>query len=258
MMLKPFVVLASILLIAVSVGCLEQAHTNAPLTTSAATTTLKINAPLNVNQSEYATFTCQLNVTHGQGLDNKAIRWSIDNVDKKTTSTIWGYAALNLTLSETQSLSIGKHVLTASFDGDPDYTASHATTTFQVQRAPTPTPSASPKPETQKASVTLSVPATVQRGYADLTGTFSGMERNAHLYVLVRPTGNSTWIVQDVPLIYVNGTYADHVYFDTHGNNNSQQFDLLAVITSNTLNAGDSIKNLPKTLAQNQVTTTVQ
>jgi len=31
MMLKPFVVLASILLIAVSVGCLEQAHTNAPV-----------------------------------------------------------------------------------------------------------------------------------------------------------------------------------------------------------------------------------
>ncbi len=256
-MLKLFVVLASILLIAVSVGCLEQAHTTAPLTTSAATTTLKINAKPSVNQSEYATFTCQLNVTRGQGLDNKAIRWSIDNVDKETTRTIWGYAALNLTIAETLGLSIGKHVLTASFDGDPDYTPSHATTTFQVQRAPTPTPSASPSAR-EKASVTLSVPPKVQRGYADLTGTFSGMESDAHLYVLVRPTGNSTWIVQDVPLIYVNGTYADHVYFDTHGNNNSQQFDLLAVITSNTLNAGDSVKNLPKTLAQNQVKTTVQ
>jgi hypothetical protein len=257
-MLKRFVVLVSILLIAASVGCLEQTHTPAPLTTSAATTTLKISARPSVNQSQYATFTCQLNVTRGQGLDNKAIRWSIDNVNKGTTHTVWGYASLNLTISDTKGLSIGKHVLTASFDGDPDYTASHAKTTFQVQIAPAPAPSASPKPETQKASVTLSVPATVQRGYADLTGTFSGMERNAHLYVLVRPTGNDTWIVQEVPLIYVNGTYADHVYFDTHGNNNSQQFDLLAIITSNTLNAGDSIKDLPKTLAQNQVTTTVQ
>ena len=257
-MLKRFVVLVSILLIAASVGCLDQAHTNAPLTTSAATTTLKINTQPSVNQSEYATFTCQLNVTRGQGLDNKEIHWSIDSVNKGTTRTIWGYAALNLTIAETKGLSIGKHVLTASFDGDSDYTASHAKTTFQVRVAPTPTPSASPQPETQNASVTLSVPPTVQRGYADLTGTFSGMERNAHLYVLVRPTGNDTWIVQEVPLIYVNGTYADHVYFDTHGNNNSQQFDLLAIITSNTLNAGDSIKNLPKTLAQNQVTTTVQ
>ena len=121
-MLKRFVVLASILLIAVSVGCLEQAHTNAPLTTSAATTTLKINAQPSVNQSEYATFTCQLNVTRGQGLDNKEIHWSIDNVNKGTTRTIWGYAALNLTIPETKGLSIGKHVLTASFDGDPDYT----------------------------------------------------------------------------------------------------------------------------------------
>ena len=257
-MLKRFVALVSILLIAVSVGCLEQAHTNAPLTTSAATTTLKIKAQPNVNQREYATFTCQLNVTRGQGLDNKAIRWSVDNVDKETTRTIWGYAALNLTISETQGLAIGKHVLTASFDGDPDYTPSHATTTFQVQRAPTPTPSASPKPEKENASVTLSVPPTVQHGYADLTGTFSGMGSGASLYVLLRPTGNNTWIVQEAPLIYVNGTYADHVYFDTRGNNNSQQFDLLAVITPNTLNAGDSVKNLPKTLAQDHVTTTVQ
>ena len=258
-MLKRFVALVSILLIAVSVGCLEQAHTDAPLTTSAATTTLKINAQPSVNKSEYATFTCQLNVTRGQGLDNKEIHWSIDNVNKGTTRTIWGYASLNLTIPETKGLSIGKHVLTASFNGDSDYSSSHAKTTFQVQVAPTRTASdASPRSERENASVTLSVPPTVQHGYADLTGTFSGMGRGASLYVLVRPAGNDTWIVQEPPLIYVNGTYADHVYFDTHGNNNSQQFDLLAIITSNTLNAGDSVKNLPKTLAQDHVTTTVQ
>jgi hypothetical protein len=83
------------------------------------------------------------------------------------------------------------------------------------------------------------------------------MSSGSGLYVLVRPTGNDTWIVQQVPLTYVNGTYVDHVYFNTHGNNN-EQFDLLAIITSNTLSAGDSITKLPKTLAQNQVTTTVQ
>jgi predicted Abi (CAAX) family protease len=143
-MLRLFVVLASILLIAVSAGCLEQAHTNAPLTASEATTTLKINAQPSVNQSEYATFSCQLNVTRGQGLDNKEIHWSIDNVNKGTTRTVWGYASLNLTIPETKGLSIGKHVLTASFDGDSDYTPSHATMTFQVRVAPTRTPSAWP------------------------------------------------------------------------------------------------------------------
>jgi hypothetical protein len=256
-MLKLVVVLASILLIAVSVGCLQQANTNAPLSTSLATTTLTISAP-SVNQSEYATFACQLSVTRGSGLDNKEIHWSIDNVDKETTRTVWGYATLNLTIPETQGLSIGKHVLTASFDGDANYTPSHATTTFRVQIAPTPTPSASSSVVKQNASVTLSVPSTVHPGDAILTGTFSGMSSSSGLYVLVRPTGNDTWIVQQVPLTYANGTYADHVYFNTHGNSNSQQFDLLAIITSNTLNAGDSITKLPKTLAQNQVTTTVQ
>jgi hypothetical protein len=254
-MLKLFVVLASILLVAVSVGCLQQTNTNAPLSTAAATTTLTINAP-SVNQSEYATFACQLNVTRGPGLDSKEISWSIDKVDKGTTRTIWGYATLNLTIPETQGLSIGKHVLTASFDGDADYAPAHATTTFQVQIAPTPT--LSPTATRQNASVTLSVPSKVQPGEATLTGTFSGMSSDESLYVLVRPAGNDTWIVQQVPLTYVNGTYADQVYFNTHGNSHSQQFDLLAVITSNTLNAGDSITKLPKTLAQNQVTTTVQ
>jgi len=33
------------------------------------------------------TFSCQLNVTRGSGLDNKEIHWSIDNVDKETTLT---------------------------------------------------------------------------------------------------------------------------------------------------------------------------
>jgi len=64
------------------------------------------------------------------------------------------------------------------------------------------------------------------------------MEGGASLYVLVKPLGNDTWIAQELPLIYVNGTYADHVYFDTHGNNNSQQFDLLAIVTSNTRTQG--------------------
>jgi hypothetical protein len=93
-----------------------------------------------------------VNVTRGPGLDHKEIRWSIDNVDKVRTRTVRGYAALNLTIPETQDLSIGKHVLTIFFNGDADYTPSHATTTFQVQIAPT--PSASPSAVKENASVT--------------------------------------------------------------------------------------------------------
>jgi hypothetical protein len=95
-MLKLYVVLASILLSAVFSGCLEQTRINGPLTTSAATTTLKISAQPIITQSEYATFMCQLNVTRGPGLDNKMIRWSIDNVDKEATRTIRGVRVVEL------------------------------------------------------------------------------------------------------------------------------------------------------------------
>jgi hypothetical protein len=64
--------------------------------------------------------------------------------------------------------------------------------------------------------------------------------------------------VQEVPITYVSGTFIDHVYFNTHGSNNSQQFDLLAIITRTTLHAAESIKTLPKTLAEDHETTKVQ
>jgi len=121
----------------------------------------------------------QLNVTRGSGLDNKEIHWSTNNVDKETTDAVGGYATLNLTIPETRGLSIGEHVLKASFDGDTDYTPSHATTTFQVQIAPTPTSSVSSSAAKENASVTLSVPSTAQPGDAILTGTFSGMSSTA-------------------------------------------------------------------------------
>jgi len=255
-MLKLFVVAASILLITLTVGCLEQAHESPTIATFAATSTLKIDAPAVVNRSEYAAFSCQLNVTRGQGLDNKEIIWSIDNVHRETSRTVWGFAALNLTMDQTKDLSLGKHVLAASFPGDNDYSASNATTTFLVQTAPAPTPSPrnATTPAGQNASVSLSVPSTASRS-ADLTGTYAGMERNQYLYVLVKPAGNNTWTVQDAPITYANGTYSVHVSFNSQGN---QQFDLLALITTNTLNPGSKIKDLPKTLAESRASTTVK
>lgn len=257
MMLKLLVVAASILLITLTVGCLDQAHESPTLASSAATSTLKIITPAAVNRSEYAAFTCQLNMTRGPGLDHKEIHWAIDNVYKETSRTIWGFASLNLTMDQTRDLPLGKHVLTASFAGDFDYAASNATTTFLVQAAPTPTssPSASPtpRPEELKASVSLSVPSTVGRGDADLTGTYSGMERNQYLYVLVKPAGTDTWKVQNAPITYLNGTYSAHVKFEAQGN-----VDLLALITTSTLNPGSTTKNLPKTLAESRVSTTVK
>ena len=252
-MRKLLAVVAVILITTITVGCLDQARVG-PTVSAAATTTLKLTAPAVVNRSEYATFTCQLNMTRGSGLDNKEIRWAIDNVYKETSRTIWGFAALNLTIDQTQDLTIGKHVITATFAGDYDYAGSNVTTTFSVQTAATPTPStATPRPEDTNASISLSVPSTVSRGSAYLTGTYSGMGRNQYLYVLVKAAGANAWKVQSAPITYLNGTYGVYVSFETSGYQ-----DLLALITTSTLNSGSSINTLPKTLAESRASTTAK
>jgi len=251
-MRKLLPVAALILIIIVSSGCLDQAR-NDPTLSAAANSTLKVTAPAVVNRSEYATFTCQLNMTRGSGLDNKEIRWAIDNVYKETSRTIWGFAALNLTMEQTQGLTIGKHVVTASFAGDYDYSGSNATTTFSVQIAATPKPStATPRPEDTKASISLSVEKTVNRGSAYLTGTYSGIERNQYLYVLIKAPGASGWKVQSAPITYLNGTYGVNVNFEKPG-----YHEIVALITTSSLGSGSSINALPKTLAESRVSTTV-
>ena len=250
------VIIASILLLTLSAGCLEQAREGPALATSAATSVLRIDPPPQVNRSEYATFTCQLNMTRGSGLNNKVINWAIDNTYKGSSRTIWGFAAFNLTADQTQELSTGKHVLSASFDGDYDYSASNATTTFQVGAAsmkPTPNASPTPRSEAMKPSISLSVPPTVGSGCADLTGSYSGLQRNQYLYVLVKPAASNTWKVQNAPLIYANGTYAAHVCFDSQGDN-----DLIAIITTSTLNPGSALNSLPQTVAESHVSTAVK
>jgi hypothetical protein len=252
-MRKLFAVAAVILIATITAGCLDQAREN-PTVSAAATSTLKITAPAVVNRSEYAQFTCQLNITRGSGLDNKEIRWTIDNVYKETSRTIWGYASLNLTTDQTQDLTIGKHVITAIFAGDNDYAGSNVTTTFSVQTAATPTPNtATPRPEDTKASISLSVPPTVNRGTAYLTGTYSGMGRNQYLYVLAKAAGSNAWKVQSAPITYLNGTYGVYVNFETSGSQ-----DLVALITTSTLNSGSSISTLPLTLAESRASTTVK
>jgi hypothetical protein len=251
-MRKLLAVVAVILIATITVGCLDQAREN-PTLSAAATSTLKLTAPALVNRSEYATFTCQLNMTRGSGLDNKEIRWAIDNVYKETSRTIWGFAALNLTMNQTQDLTIGKHVITASFAGDYDFAGSNATTTFSVQTAATPTPrTATPRPDAEKPSITLNVPVNgVGMGNAHLTGTFSGLLSNLNPYVLVRQAGADKWTVY-APLLEASGKYSVDVSFTAKGN-----ADLVAIITTSTLNLGD-VKNLPKTLAESRVSTTVK
>ena len=251
----------SILLVLVSssLGCLDTQN-NVPATTPAASTALRFSDLPSVNQSEYAAFTCQLNVTRGTGLDGKEIHWYIDNTKKDPSFTLWGYASLNLSTSETRALSIGKHVIKASFEGDGDYSASNATAVFQVRPtpSPTPTPSASPSPSAapEPRSITLNVPAKVSSGCIDVSGTHSGLKANENIYIFIKPQGNDTWKVQSSPFVYMNGTFSDNICFDKQASG-GPQYDVRALITGSSFNAGDTLTKLPDSAVDTSSTVTV-
>jgi|GEM_PF-243483 len=259
-MVKLLAILASILLIALSCGCLENTQQHTPVNNSAANTVLTFSSQPTVNQSESATFVCQLNVTRGQGLDGKEIHWSVDDVQKAVSQTMWGYATYNLTSTDTSNLTVGKHVMQASFNGDNDYSASNATTTFQVQAAPISTPAppvsanatAPPVPE----SIALNAPAQVKAGCTDIPGTHSDLASGENVYVLIKPSGNDTWTVQSLPYVFVNGTFTANVCFDKPTSDNIQ-YDVLALITKNQLNPSTTRTDVPQATAENRATVTV-
>ncbi len=250
-MRKLLAVLVLFLLVSLSLGCLNRAE-DVPLTTSAASTDLRLGNQLSVNQSEYAAFTCQLNVTRGPGLDSKEIHWFIDNVQRGSSFTQWGYATLNLSTGETQELSIGKHILKASFDGDSDYSPSNATAVFQVRAAPTPTPtpSASPSPTAapEPRSITLNE---VKLGSTSVSGTFS-KNKNDYIYIFVKPQGNDTWRVQS-PIIYLNGTFSADMDLAKPAS-----YDVVALITNSHFNDDTTTKLPPSVAESSRATMTVR
>ncbi len=251
-------ILVLILLVSLSLGCLNRAEDNIPATTSAASTVLRLDDKSSINQSEYVSFTCQLNLSRGSGLSGREINWAIDNTDRGSSLTQWGYASLNLSSADTQALAIGKHVLQASFDGDSDYSSSNATAVFQVVAASTPTstpsasasasPSASPEPR----SITLNVPSSPKPGSIDVSGTHSGLKGNENIYVLIKPQGSNTWKVQNLPSVYVNGTFSSSIDLD-----NSGSYDVLALITNSHYDAGETVTTLPSAAVESRTTVTV-
>lgn len=258
-MRKLLAVLVLLLLVCLSLGCLNRAEDSVPSTTSAASTVLQLSTQPSINQSEYVAFACQLNVSRGSGLNGKEIHWFVDNVQKDPSLTQWGYASLNLSAADTQELSTGKHVLKASFDGDPDYSPSNATAVFQVQTAPTPTPtptpSASPSPsaEPESRSITLSIQSPAKPGSIGVSGTHSGLKNGENIYVLVKPQDDNTWRVQNLPLVYVNGTFSASMNIDKPAS-----YDVLALITGSQLDAGATLTKLPSSAAESRTTITVQ
>ena len=165
-----------------------------------------------------------------------------------------------MTAIDTAGLTVGKHVIQASFGGDNDYSASNATTTFRVQAAPTSTPtpsvSASPTAAPVSRSITLNAPAEVKAGCTDIPGTHSGLESDENIYVLIKPSGNDTWTVQSLPYVFVNGTFTANVCLNKPTSDNVQ-YDVLALITKSQLNPSATRTDTPQSIAENRATINV-
>jgi hypothetical protein len=253
------IVIALILLIASTLGCVNQSKDAPQVNTATANTQLKLNSTT-VAQGEFCTLTCQLNMTRGAGLNNKTIVWFLDNNYKGTSRTLWGYATYNLTGVDTSQLSIGVHTINATFEGDADYVGSKGTSTLQVQAtAPTPAPSESPiSASDSQTFVSLNVPSDTKFGCKDASGTHSGITKDKNIYVLIKPDKAENWRVQQYPLMFINGTYTCRICFDKPSDKSELKFEIIAVVTSEKLSPNTELKDLPKTDAESRSTITVK
>ncbi len=252
------IITALILLIALTLGCINQSKDAPQLNTATANTQLKLNSTT-VAQGEFCTLTCQLNMTRGTGLNNKTIVWFLDNNYKGTSRTLWGYATYNLTGVDTSQLSIGVHTINATFEGDADYVGSKATSTLQVQATPTPAPSESPMSASDsQAIISLNVPSGTKFGCKDVSGTHSGVTKDKNIYVLTKPDNAENWRVQQYPLVFINGTYTCRICFDKPSDKSELKFEIIAVVTNEKLSPNSELKDLPKSDAESRITITVK
>jgi len=69
---------------------------------------------------------CVLNTTNGQGLDNQVVYWYLDGTPLGQSSTYFGFATYNLSVSEVSGLLLGQHQNSYKIPGDADYAGSQA------------------------------------------------------------------------------------------------------------------------------------
>jgi cell division septation protein DedD len=89
---------------------------------------------------------CVLNTTNGQGLDNQVVYWYLDGTPLGQSSTYFGIATYNLSVSEVSGLALGQHQILTKYQGDADYAGSQAEGVLLVIAAPTPTPTPTATP----------------------------------------------------------------------------------------------------------------
>lgn len=128
-----------------SCGCLgggQSNNTNTPPLANSLLVVRSVEVMVGYNTS----LSCVLNTTNGQGLDNQVVYWYLDGTPLGQSSTYFGFATYNLSVSEVSGLALGQHQILTKYQGDADYAGSQAEGVLLVIAAPTPTPTPTPRP----------------------------------------------------------------------------------------------------------------
>jgi hypothetical protein len=128
-----------------SCGCLGGGQTNNENTSPLANSVLVVRS-VEVMVGYNTSLSCILNTSNGQGLDNQVVYWYLDGKPLGQSSTYFGFAAHNLSVSDVSALSTGEHQILAEYKGNADYAGSRGEGVLRVIPKPTPTPTPSPSP----------------------------------------------------------------------------------------------------------------
>src|SRR5208337_2178429 len=132
-----------------SCGCLGGGQSNDTNTAPLANSLLVVRS-VEVMVGYNTSLSCVLNITNGQGLDNQVVYWYLDGQPLGQSSTYFGFATYNLSVSDVSGLALGEHQILAEYKGNADYASSQTESVLLVIAAPTttptPTPSSLPSP----------------------------------------------------------------------------------------------------------------
>ena len=134
-----------------SCGCLGGGQSNDTNTAPLANSLLVVRS-VEVMVGYNTSLSCVLNITNGQGLDNQVVYWYLDGQPLGQSSTYFGFATYNLSVSDVSGLALGEHQILAEYKGNADYAGSQAEGVLLVIAAPTPTPRPTATPTPQPSS----------------------------------------------------------------------------------------------------------
>ena len=145
-----------------SCGCLGGGQSNDTNTAPLANSLLVVRS-VEVMVGYNTSLSCVLNITNGQGLDNQVVYWYLDGQPLGQSSTYFGFATYNLSVSDVSGLALGEHQILAEYKGNADYAGSQAEGVLLVIAAPTPTPTPTPRPTATPTPQPSSSPARTLR-----------------------------------------------------------------------------------------------